>query len=844
MPAGCMPIRSRPQENPICNANALLRLEPRARTGPKWRNHANHPGNMLKRTLLQALFFLGVALLLSGPAQAQTPSAHQRLDSVRAELDQIGSALRRPELKDSELAARRADIEPLAMTIQELVAQIEPRVESIRARLEQLGPKGEREDAAIEADRAEQQKSLNEADGLLKRARAIGIEIEQAKALVSERRRDLFARALFAHSSSILSPDLWLAVFAEIPRDMRAAGVIGGDWLSGAGMRLEGWRGILFFAILAAIAFGYVVAARVARGVLRRAPDISDPTRLQKVLGALWVAAVTALVPIIVALAVAQALRSFDLINARLEPLLSALVETVRRVAIAAGLARGLLAPLRPTWRLLDLSDAVASRLTALVMGVVAIVSLMKVTEAVNELIAVSLPVAVAVRATGALSVALLMAFSLKGIAGPPEESDECLGPRVAPARDWYGPLRFVAWIAIVMTIGAVLIGYVAFGAFIAEQIVWLTFVGAMAYLLVILANEGFEIALRPPSRPAHVLMTSLGLRRESLAQMAVLLSGLASVCIVLAAALVILAPWGIESDDMLDNLRSAFFGFKIGDVTISLSSIVLAILFFGLALFATRAVQNWLENRFLPRTQLDTGLRNSIRTSVGYVGFILAAAFSLGYLGLSFEKLAIVAGALSVGIGFGLQSIVNNFVSGLILLWERAIRVGDWVVVGDEQGYVRRINVRSTEIETFDRATMIVPNSNLVTGVVKNWVRTDKVGRIKVPIAVNLLADPGHVRDLLIEIANGQDLVEKIPAPTVMFISMTENMLKFELICFVADVEKSARVKSDLQFAIHARFKEAEIGISPPSAPPAPPAIVNIGGLEKLAPLLDQNKK
>jgi small-conductance mechanosensitive channel len=346
-------------------------------------------------------------------------------------------------------------------------------------------------------------------------------------------------------------------------------------------------------------------------------------------------------------------------------------------------------------------------------------------------------------------------------------------------------------------------------------------------------------VALRPSGPIGRGFMTSLGLRRESLEQLGVLLAGVSSVCIIVAAALLILAPWGIESDDMLENVRSAFFGFKIGDVTISLSNIALALLFFALALFATRTVQRWLEKRLLPHTQLDTGLRNSIRTSIGYLGFIAGAALSLGTLGLSFERLAIVAGALSVGIGFGLQSIVNNFVSGLILLWERAIRVGDWVVLGDEQGYVRRINVRSTEIETFDRAMMIVPNSNLVTGVVKNWVRGDKVGRIRTPVAVNLLANPEHVRDVLIDVAKSHELVVKIPAPSVMFISMSDNMLKFELVCFVADVEKAMRVKSDLQFSIHARFEAEGIGISPPAPPPTPPAVVNIAGLEKLESLL-----
>ena len=795
---------------------------------------------MIKRLVLPALlgaFVLGFLLAASPGARAQAEparqSVQQRLDLARAELDQIASILRREQVADQDLAARRGDLEQLDASVDELIEQIGPQLEAVKARLDQLGPAADKDkDANVDADRAEQQKLFNDLDAQVKRARVLAVEIDQVKAQIVAKRRALFNHALFQRSFSILSPDLWVSVATEIPRDMKAAATIGQDWLSGASTRLADWRGIFFAGVLALIAALYVLADRLAHRVLARAPQVIEPTRLQKAVAALWVGAVTAFVPIVAALAVAQVLHAFDLVNTRLDPVLQAVVESVRRIAFAAGIVRGLLAPLRPTWRLLDFTDSTAMRLANLVMGVVIIVSVMKVIEAINELIAVSLPVAVAVRAMGATSVALLMAISLKGIMAPPEADDECLGPVVEPEQDWSGPLRALAWIAIIAVLGSVLVGYVAFGAFVTDQIVWVTFVGCVTYMLVLCANEGFEHSLRPSAPIARAVMSSLGLRRESLEQLAVLLAGVASVCLTAAAILLVLAPWGIESDDMLANLRSAFFGFKIGDVTISLSSIALALFFFGVVLFATRTVQRWLEKKLLPHTQLDTGLRNSIRTSIGYVGFVIAVAIALGYLGFSFEKLAIVAGALSVGIGFGLQSIVNNFVSGLILLWERAVRVGDLVVLGEEQGYVRRINVRSTEIETFDRVTMIVPNSNLVTGVVKNWVRGDKIGRIKIPVAVNLEADPEHVRTVLIDVAKHHELVEKLPAPNVMFIAMTESLLKFELVCFVGDVEKAGRVKSDLHFAIHARFKIEKISLSPPAAP-AP--VIHIGGLDTL---------
>jgi small-conductance mechanosensitive channel len=307
--------------------------------------------------------------------------------------------------------------------------------------------------------------------------------------------------------------------------------------------------------------------------------------------------------------------------------------------------------------------------------------------------------------------------------------------------------------------------------------------------------------------------MNTIGLARGSLQQIATLLQGAMALMLTIICVMIILAPWGVESGDMFGTLRRAFFGFKVGDITISVAGILLAIILFCLGVVFTRVLQKWLENSYLPTTRLDLGLRNSIRASAGYIGVFLAAALSLSYMGLSFDKLAIVAGALSVGIGFGLQAIVGNFVSGLILLWERVIRVGDLIAVGNDTGHVRRINVRSTEIETSDRVTVIVPNSNLITGVVKNWVRSDRVSRVRVPISVVLTASPEAVRALLIDVGKGHPLVLDEPEPSVAFVAMTDTSLKFELSCFASDVEKASRIKSDLNFAIFARLQEAGIG-------------------------------
>ena len=819
-------------------------------------------------SLLLAMAFVYVALATGAfvqSARAQSGEI-QRLDAARAGLERIERTLERRDLVDSALQTLRADAEPIAADIVELLRDIEPKREASRLRLEQLGKAPETKPADTKADAkpddskpaepkqsdaqkpadkvetsaetaraaaaefAELQKAFNDYDGLYKRARLLSVQSEQVIASISNRRRALFRQALFQHAASVLSPNLWIHAISDLPRDAQALGVLASDWASAVTGRLRGGTLLSFLAAVAAIGFLFALARWLARRVLDRAPTMRAPTALQKAGAALWTTIIVAAIPIATALALIELARLYGLFSPGLEPLVSAIFDAVRRIAIAVALSRGLLSIAHPDWRLLDLSTPACERVRRLVVAIAIIVSAMKIVDALVDLTAASVAVAVLLRGLGSVAVAAIMAFALYGFgAQNMTTADPCdeLGPRVEPRRDWWAVWRNVSWAAIVAILGASLVGFIAFGSFIVDQLVWATFVIAGGFLLHKLADNSFSAALAPETAASRAARNSIGLSQDSLRQLAILLRGATSLVLVLIGAMLILAPWGVESDDMIGNLRAAFFGFKVGDVTISLSAVLVALIVFAAAVAGTRVLQGWLEKEYLPTTQLDVGLRNSIRTSVGYVGFVFALSIALAQVGMSFEKLAIVAGALSIGVGFGLQSIVNNFVSGLILLWERAIRVGDWVVVGDEQGYVRRINVRSTEIETFDRATMIVPNSNLVAGVVKNWVRADRVGRIKVPVAVAVAADPDQVRALLLECAKGQELVLETPVPQVMFSAMAESTLRFELICFISDVEKSQRVRSDLNFAIFRSFRDADIDISPPASAPV---VVKIG--------------
>ncbi|HMF06245.1 MAG TPA: mechanosensitive ion channel domain-containing protein, partial [Methylocella sp.] len=557
--------------------------------------------------------------------------------------------------------------------------------------------------------------------------------------------------------------------------------------------------------------------------------------RFRKILGAWWIALVIAVPAAAAVLLAGFMLQYYDLANERLQPFLRACGEAAVRTAAAAGIARGLFAPSRPNWRLPRLDDRIASGIVRGAISLALVVSATRLFAALNDIAGASLPVAVLMRGLIALIGAIVIAAELWRF-GDAADADECLGPKIGTARDWFDLLRLASWTVACVIFVSVMLGYEAFGSFLADQYFWLGTVGCAFYMSAALAEEAIGAGFTPNSRVGRRLITSFGVHRNSIELAGVVSSGTIKLALLALAAFLVLAPWGVQSSDVPLDFRSLLFGFKVGDTAISPINILIAAGIFALSIAALHAVLNWADTKLLPKMNFDVGLRSSIRTSLAYIGFVVCAGLALGYLGLDFGKLALVAGALSVGIGFGLQSIVNNFVSGLILLWERTVRVGDWIAVGSDQGFVRRINVRATEIETFDRAQVVIPNASLVGGVVTNLVRNDRTGRIIIPLTVVASADPEKVREVLIAVAKATPLVLTMPSPQVLFTGMSASALNFELRAFVGDVETLYRVKSDLHFAIFKRFKEEKFL----DAPQPGATKIEIAGFEDLGRALD----
>jgi small-conductance mechanosensitive channel len=266
-------------------------------------------------------------------------------------------------------------------------------------------------------------------------------------------------------------------------------------------------------------------------------------------------------------------------------------------------------------------------------------------------------------------------------------------------------------------------------------------------------------------------------------------------------------------------------YSIPIGETRLSLIKVFWAVLFIGLAGVFSRYLRLMLREQVLPPFHLPENAQFLLLRFIHISIILLSVLIGLNLTGLRLNSLMVVLGGLSIGIGFGLQNIASNLISGIILIFERPIRVGDRVTVGDTFAVVNAINMRSTEIITADNVSIIVPNSQFISERITNWTHNDKIVRLRIPVGVSYSSDEDLVKSTLLEVARAHPQVIKEPsrrmpmvkAPMVRFLSFGDSALNFELLAWIPDVVERLNVISDLHFMIRKKFRERGIVIAFP---------------------------
>jgi len=259
--------------------------------------------------------------------------------------------------------------------------------------------------------------------------------------------------------------------------------------------------------------------------------------------------------------------------------------------------------------------------------------------------------------------------------------------------------------------------------------------------------------------------------------------------------------------------------GFLVGSFKVTPGYLLLVSMVIYVSLLLSKALQALLLQEVLPRSGAEIGVQLSITRLVHYAVLVVGFLVLLRVLGLELNKLALLGGALGVGIGFGLQAIVNNFASGLILLFERPLKVGDTIQVGDEMGEVKKLGLRATVVRTFDNADIVIPNSDLITGRVTNWTLADRRIRVKVPVGVAYGSDVARVQEVLLTCAEENPIVLSQPKPRALFLAFGASSLDFELRVWISEFSDRRQVLSELNQDIEAEFSSAGIEIPFPQA-------------------------
>ncbi len=768
-----------------------------------------------------AKFLVGLLLsLLCASAFAQVPDPDRAFAASLAAwtrtLDLAQREARLPATAGDRLRDLRSEADSVRATASAAAQAASNEAGQQQGLIDALGPaptaEQPKEAATVAAQRAKLASDLSRIQGRQRQAEFIAARAQSVADEIATAERRQLTEQLLDRGLSPVDPSLWQAAGQQFGAFLVALGDAPGEWWHNVADTRAGRTAALTAAVVLVLILLIMLPAR--SWLLRRAgvdPTITEPDRARVLLASIVEALGRAILPAVCTIAVLIVLDVNGLVAGLFGAVLRAITFAFVAYVLVTGLAQTAFLPDHPNWRPIHLTEESAKRVVhrfhmlgaALVLANLLNVLAWGRFSGDDEMQVLHHAVSGCAFAVVLLSLGGRTLWRID----PAAKGGLPVGPGAARFA------RILAWATLPPALVALLLGYDDLAEYVIRGMLFSGLISGLYLIVRGAARDSMNLLLHSTNPRLSSLRDRLAVTGEQTG----LRFWLGFVFEALALALYLLAlagAWRVPTDTLVEWLRRATDGIKIGGITLSLGNIAAAIAFFILGLIITRFVQSALRDRVLPQTRLDIGVRHSITAGVGYIGFVLAALVAISAIGLNLANVALIAGALSVGIGFGLQNIVNNFVSGLILLIERPVKVGDWVVVGQHEGYVRRISVRATEIETFPRASVIVPNSELLSGAVTNWTHRDRMGRFDVTVNVAYGSDVAKVKEVLLACVATVPGLLKYPAPYIIFRDFGPSALVFNVRGYISDVEHRLSVESDLRYALYEAMLKEGVGM------------------------------
>lgn len=743
-----------------------------------------------------------------GKAPAGVVSDQQEvIASITARTDALQKKMEQSAEDDAGLVDIRLQLEQLSRDLLQSGVAFRPRLTEINARLEQLGKApadGQpAEPAVVTSEREKLNAEKTEINAVLGVAENLSIRIDKLISQITEIRRNLFQNLLtkryqinFALGSEVA--DAFKTEMNDLYRTVSS-------WVRFVvSFKLKSMLAATFFALGAAAVI--IVGGRRMFGRMFE-PDgrVEEPSYLSRLSVAFWSTFMQS-AALVVFLGVTYYLFAyFEVLRGDIGAMLWSLFYVIAIVFFVSRLGMAVLSPRLPKWRLIPVESGAARWLMLLITATALFTGLDYFLSSVYQVL--GSPVALTVGEALTSTVVIGVLVMLIGLVKPFIDED-------GRPKPWPRLFRYIVLTLGGVTIAAALLGYIGLARFVSQQIVITGTILATMYIGFLSSQAINEEDAFIKTTVGRRIKRMFTLDDATLDQLGLVTSMVINLLVLIVGVPLILFTWGFQPGDMITWLYRIGSGFQIGSFTFSPAGLLSGVMVFAIGYFVTRWFQGWLDGSVMARGKVDAGVRNSIRLAVGYAGVAIAGLIAVSAAGIDLSNLALVAGALSLGIGFGLQNVVSNFVSGLILLAERPFKVGDWIVAGAVSGTVKKISVRATEIETFQRQSVILPNSDLINSAVGNWTHRNKLGRVDIKIGVAYDSDAKRAHEIMLDIVRSHPMVLKNPEPFVLFANFGPAALEFEMRFFLADLLGSNTVQNDVRFAVLEAFERENIAI------------------------------